>query len=165
LTGDASASVRKGIFIRSTKGFSTLPVEVAIERGRIRFFSEVLGETDPIHTDLEAARAAGHPDLAAPPSFFMVIEAMGNDELRRRGERPITEVVGCDYRYLLHGEETYAYSGLVIAGDALTLTTTVLDFFERKGGTLEFVSLSSVLTHPERGVIVRTTRSLLHRLG
>lgn len=161
---DTASNVRTGIFDRTTKGASLPPVEVDVERGRIRFFAQVLGETDPIHTDVEAARVAGHPDLVAPPSFFMVVEATADEELRRRGEKSAAELVRCDYRYLLHGDETYAYSGLIYAGDRLTLTTTVVDFFEKKGGAMEFVTLSSTLSHPERGVLVRTTRNLLHRL-
>jgi len=162
---NTASHVRKGVFDRTTKGTSLPPVEVTIERGRIRFFAEVLGETDPAHTDVAAARAAGHPDLVAPPSFFMVVEAAANAELKRRGEKTAAELIGCDFRYLLHGDETYAYSGLIYAGDALTLTTTVLDFFDKKGGAMEFATLSSTLTHPTRGVIVRTSRNLLHRLG
>ena len=162
---DTASSARSGVFDRTTKGASLPPVEVEVERGRIRFFAQVLGETDPIHTDLAAARAAGHPDLVAPPSFFMVVEAAANEELKLRGGKTAAELVRCDYRYLLHGDETYAYSGLIYAGDVLTLTTTVVDFFDQKGGAKEFVTLSSTLSHADRGVIVRTTRNLLHRLG
>ena len=55
----------KGLFDRSTKGRTLAPVSVQVERGRIRFFAKSLGETDPIHFDIDAARAAGYPDLVA----------------------------------------------------------------------------------------------------
>ena len=157
--------IRQGIFDRSTKGITTAPVRVPIERGRIRFFSQVLGETDPVHSDVALARAQGHPDLVAPPSFFMVVEAVVNEELARLGKPSALSLVRCDYRYLLHGDERYDYSGLLYAGDEVTLTTHVADFYEKKSGALEFVTLRSVIDHERRGTLVTATRTLLHRLA
>lgn len=154
-----------GIFKRESKGFSLPPVNVAIERGRLRFFSQVLGETDPIHTDLAAAREAGHPDIVAPPSFFMAVEALANDERERDGARPIFDIIGCDYGRLLHGDEHYTYHGSIYAGDELSYTTTIIDFQDKKGGLLEFALLNATLTHAERGVLVSVKRSLVHNLA
>ena len=155
----------RGLFRRETKGESVKPVTVQIERGRIKFFAQVLGERDPLFTDVDAARALGHPDIAAPPSFYMVIEALGNDELRRRGETSAIELAGCDFRYLLHGDEHYSYAGHVYAGDEVSLTTSIVDFYEKKGGLMEFAVFESAVTHAERGVLVRAKRTLLQRLG
>ena len=155
----------KGLFKRETRGLEIAPVAVQIERGRIRFFAEVLGETSALYTDVDAARAAGHPDIAAPPSFFMVIEAAANDERQRRGEKGAAEIVGCDFRYLLHGDEQYSYEGLIYAGDEVTLSTRVVDFYDKKGGAMEFVVFESVIAHADRGTLVRAKRTLLHRLG
>lgn len=162
--GEATVVNPRGKFDRATVGRSVVPVAVEIERGRIRFFAEVLGEGAAVHRDLEAARAAGHPDLVAPPSYVMVIEADANAELKRRGERSAFDLVCCDYRYLLHGDETYEYLGPIHAGEAVTFTTRVIDFYDKKGGAMEFVTLASEIRHAERGVLVRTTRTLLHRL-
>jgi len=160
-----TAANPKGIFDRSTKGRVLEPVAVRIERGRIQFFAQVLGVTDPIHFDLEAARAQGYPDLVAPPSFFAVIDQAANEERGRRGQPSSATLVNVDYRYLLHGDETYEYLGLIFAGDEISFTTTVADFFDKKGGEMEFVTFVSELRHAERGVLVRATRNLLHRLA
>lgn len=160
---DAVANPR-GLFDRSAKGAVIGPTPVAIERGRIRFFAQVLGFEDPVHFDLEAARAAGHPDLVAPPSFLVVMEAAANDALRRRGGMTAAERVGCDFRYLLHGEERYFYTAPLHAGDEVEISTTVIDFYDKKGGAMEFVDLESAVRHPERGVLMRSRRTLLHRL-
>lgn len=154
----------QGLFKRESKGRSTTPVSVSIERGRLRFFAQVLGDTDPIHIDPSHARAKGHPDLVAPPSFFMVVEALANEEARRRDEPSALDLVGADFRYLLHGTEQYRYDGLIFAGDEVSLTSRVLDFYDKKGGAMEFVEIESCVTHAQRGVLVRCTRTLLHKL-
>lgn len=155
----------KGIFDRGAKGLSTTPMAVEVERGRIRFFAQVLGEADSIHTDVAIARARGFPDLVAPPSYFMVLEAMADEELAKRGLPSSAALVRCDFKYLLHGDERYRYTGHIFAGDTVTLTTTVVDFYDKKGGALEFVALSSEVVHAERGVLVTAARTLLHRFG
>ena len=159
------AATQHGLFDRRTKGLTVALVTVRIERGRIQFFAQVLGIDDPVHIDVSAARAKGFPDLVAPPSFFMVIEAAANDELKRTGQPSTLDRIGCDFRYLLHADESYDYLGPVFAGDEVSLTTTVVDFYDRKGGAMEFVTLRSTVAHADRGVLVRATRNLLHRLG
>ncbi|QGN55035.1 MaoC family dehydratase N-terminal domain-containing protein [Novosphingobium sp. Gsoil 351] len=157
--------IRQGRFRREAKGAETASVCVKVERGRIRAFASVLGQIDPLFNDVAAAHAMGHPDIAAPPSFFMVVEAIANEELRRQGEASAIEMAGCDFRYLLHGDEHYSYNGLVYAGDSVTFSTRVLDFYDRKGGLMEFVTLESVVAHHERGPLIRARRTLLHKFG
>lgn len=154
----------RGIFDRSAKGVSLGPVPVQIERGRIRFFCQVLGIADPIHSDLDAARGAGHPDLVAPASFFVVVDATANESLKRQRTATAAERVRCDYRYLLHGEERYFYHSPLYAGDEVEIATVVLDFYEKKGGAMEFVTFESTIRHASRGILARARRTLLHRL-
>lgn len=45
--------------------------ELSLDRSRLRFFAKAIGENNAIYTDLEAARAAGYPDLPAPPPFCL----------------------------------------------------------------------------------------------
>jgi len=159
-----AAAKPKGLFDRTTQGLSIGPVPVLIERGSVRFFAQVLGIDDPVHTDLDAARAAGHPDLMAPASFFVVVDASANEALKRQSISTAAERVRCDYRYLLHGEERYFYEAPLYAGEEVEIGTTILDFYEKKGGAMEFVTLESTIRHPKRGVLVRARRTLLHRL-
>jgi len=154
----------RGIFDRSVKGVEIAPVPVQIERGRIRFFAQVLGETNPIHFDLEAARAAGHADIVATPSFFVVVEATANEERKRRGVPSAADLVKTDFRYLLHGEERYFYEAPIYAGEEVLVSSTILDFYDKKGGAMEFVMYESKIVSPKRGLLVRSNRTLLHRL-
>src|SRR5437773_2448394 len=88
-------------------------VETVVERGRLQLFAKATGETRPVYTDPAAARAAGHPDLLAPPGFLygMYFEAI--DWVRSFGD------LGIDLGRVLHGEQAFTYHDLVHAGDTL----------------------------------------------
>lgn len=159
------ATQYKALFDRSTRGRRLPVVTVQIERGRIRFFAQVLGISDPVHNDVEIARARGFPDLVAPPSFFTVIDAMAGEELRHLGKAGVRETIGCDFRYLLHGDETYDYHDPIFAGDEVSVTTRIADFYDKKGGALEFAVIESTVEHAERGLLLTARRTLLHRFG
>ena len=49
------------------------PVVAEVEKGEIRQFAAAIGATDPIHTDLAAAQAAGYPNLVAPPTLVFCL--------------------------------------------------------------------------------------------
>lgn len=153
-----------GIFHRNRRGEETRPVSVTIERDRIRFFASVLGEMGAIHHDVEAAREAGYPDLVATPSFHFVVEACADEERHRQGELSVPDWIGCDLRYLLHGGEECRYEKPIFAGETVDVVVKILDFHEKKGGALEFAELETCITHPVRGLIMTSRRSLIHRL-
>ena len=44
-----------------------------VGRAKIAEFAAAIGEDDPVHRDADAARAAGHPDVIAPPTFAIVV--------------------------------------------------------------------------------------------
>ena len=53
-------------------GKSYQPITYAVGREKIREYAAAVGETNPLHHDLDAARAAGYADLVAPPMFAVV---------------------------------------------------------------------------------------------
>ena len=44
-----------------------------VGRAKIAEFAAALGDPDPVYLDPAAARAAGHPDVIAPPTFGIVL--------------------------------------------------------------------------------------------
>ena len=48
------------------------PVLYAVGREKIREYARAVGESNPVHLDLDAARQAGYRDLVAPPMFVVV---------------------------------------------------------------------------------------------
>ena len=44
-----------------------------VGRAKIAEFATAIGDDDPVYRDAEAARAAGHPDVIAPPTFAIAV--------------------------------------------------------------------------------------------
>ncbi len=128
-------------------GHELFDATFAIERGRLRFFAEAIGETDPIYVDEAAARAAGHPDLPAPPTFLFAAEL-------DHGVLGWFERAGVPLGKVLHGEERFDYHRVVHAGDVVRVVCRVADLQEKKGGALELVVFSSRITDASRGDLV-----------
>ena len=138
------------------------PPSPAYEVGRekIREFAEAIGSTDPAHTDPEAARVLGHPDVIAPPTFAVIVA--------QRAEAQVIDdpEAGIDFSRVVHGEERFTHHRPIVAGDRLVatlhvdavraagghamVTTRVEIAADRDGGTPEPVS-SVVSTIVVRG--------------
>src|ERR671931_616783 len=53
-------------------GKTYAPSTYAVGREKIREYAAAVGETNPLHLDLDHAREAGYRDLVAPPMFCVV---------------------------------------------------------------------------------------------
>jgi len=114
-------------------GHQLPPFEVEVEKGRLRFFAKATGQTDPVYIDEAAARDAGHPGLPVPPTFLFCLE------MESPNPAAIRELLGMDYRSLLHGEQGFSYHAMAYAGDTLTFRQHIEDIYDKKNGALEFV--------------------------
>ncbi|HSW18340.1 MAG TPA: MaoC family dehydratase N-terminal domain-containing protein [Ramlibacter sp.] len=128
--------------------------QLPIERSRLRFFAKAIGETDPVYTDVAAARDAGYPDLPAPPTFLFAAE-LDSGALERMLEQlqiPIAK--------LLHGEQSFTYHRAACVGDTVTVRSRIEDIYDKKNGALEFVVKTSHATN-QQGELVAELRSVL----
>ena len=103
-------------------------------------------------TDLDAARAAGHPDLVAPPTFaatftLKIMEAFLRDP-----------AVGWDYAHMVHGEQTFAAHRPLHAGDEVVTTLHVDEL--RTRATSLFLTLRAEVADTA-GAPVLTATSLM----
>lgn len=114
-------------------GYTLPPFEVEVEKGRLRFFAKATGQTHPVYIDESAARDAGHPGLPVPPTFLFCLE------MESPNPAAIRELLGMDYRSLLHGEQGFSYHAMAYAGDTLRFSQRISDIYDKKGGALEFV--------------------------
>jgi acyl dehydratase len=135
-------------------GHQMPPSVLMVDRTRLQFFAKAIGETDPVYTDLAAARAAGYPDLPAPPTFLFAAEldSGANMQLLADLDIPLSK--------LLHGEQSFRYRQAVCAGDTVTVQSSISDIYDKKGGKLEFVVKNSRVTN-QRGELVAELGTVL----
>ena len=127
--------------------------EVLVEKGRLKFFAKATGQTDLVYTDEAAAHAAGHPDLPVPPTFLFCLEMEAPDPAA------IRNLLGMDYRRLLHGEQGFVYERMAYAGDVLRFEQRVEEIYDKKNGALEFVVRKTIVTN-QRGESVAQLRTV-----
>jgi acyl dehydratase len=118
-------------------GKSYEPVTYAVGREKIREYAAAVGETNPLHHDLEAARAAGYEDLVAPPMFAVVYAG------RAVFPGVFDPEVGINFAMMVHGAQEFVWGPVVVAGDEITTTASVKDVTDRGGmGFYVFESVS-----------------------
>src|SRR5512132_4248588 len=117
------------------------PTLYAVGREKVREFALATGETNPLHLDLEAARAAGFRDLVAPPMFAVVFSGPAIAP-------PLFDPeVGIDFARMVHGGQEFRWGPLVIAGDEITTAVRLKDVSERE--RLAFFVFESVSTNQD----------------
>lgn len=128
-------------------GRSFGPYSYHVDRERVSALAAALGETDPVYHDLAAARAAGLPDLPAPPTLATCYGLWANSALLDE-----LAAIGAPLPRLLHGEQAYRFHAPIFAGDTLSSTTTIVDLKQKQGqgGPFELLTLETRL-HNGRG--------------
>jgi acyl dehydratase len=114
------------------------PTLYAVGREKIKEYARAVGETNPLHLDHEAARAAGYADVVAPPMFAVVYCSAA------MGPAYFDPELGIDFSRLVHGGQEFKWGPLVVAGDEITTTVSVKSIDERAGnGFFVFESIST----------------------
>ncbi|SEM61524.1 MaoC family dehydratase N-terminal domain-containing protein [Nonomuraea pusilla] len=131
------------------------PYEVS--RVKIREFAAAIGDANPIYRDREAARAAGHPDVVAPPTFPIVFS------LQSGGEALMDPGLGLNLAMVVHGEQRFEYVRPVHAGDELVTTATITDI--RSAGRNELLTVRSDVTTVAGEPVCTTYNTIVERGG
>jgi acyl dehydratase len=118
-------------------GKSYDPVTYAVGREKIREYARAVGESNPVHLDLQAARAAGYADIVAPPMFTVVYSSPAVGPLIFDPELEL------NFAMMVHGAQDFEWGAPVVAGDEITSTASVKDISEAEGrGYYVFESVS-----------------------
>jgi acyl dehydratase len=113
------------------------PTVYAVGREKIREYALAVGESNPLYLDVEAARAAGHADVVAPPMFAVVYCGAA------MGPALFDPEIGINFALLVHGGQEFKWGPLVVAGDEIETTVSVTSITERAGnGFYVFESVS-----------------------
>ena len=133
------------------------PFSTEVEKGRLRFFAEAIGERNPIYTDESAAKASGYSAIPAPPTFMFSVDLDGPDML------PILKLLNLDIGRVLHGTQDFEYLGQIYAGDSITQKSKIADIYDKKNGALEFVVQESTYTNQNDELVGRAQQTLVYR--
>lgn len=138
-------------------GRESHPHTVEVEKGKLRFFSKVIGETNRIYFDEEAAQAAGYRSLLAPPTYPFCLD------MDRPNPFDDLQAIGIDLGTILHGEQSFVYHAPVCAGDRITITSKITDIYDKKGGALEFLVQDYSFTNQNDLLVAEMRRVILVR--
>jgi acyl dehydratase len=103
------------------------PKTYVVGREKVREYANAVGETNPVHLDVEAARAAGYADVVAPPMFAVVYSALA------MAPAVLDPEVGINLAMMVHGGQEFVWGAPVVAGDEITTTASVKEISERDG--------------------------------
>jgi acyl dehydratase len=90
-----------------------------VGREKIREFATAVGDSNPAFHDVAAARALGYADLVAPPTFPIVLSMKASESVIFDPD------LGLDYSRVVHGEQRFAFTRPIVAGDELVVQTTI----------------------------------------
>jgi acyl dehydratase len=114
------------------------PTLYAVGREKIREYARAVGETNPVHLDVEAARAAGYADVVAPPMFAVVYCAPSV------GPPIFDPEIEINFAMMVHGGQEFEWGPPVVAGDEIATTASVKEIYEEGGrGFYVFESVST----------------------
>jgi acyl dehydratase len=126
-----------------------------VGREKVREFARAVFATDPASFDVDAAKAAGHADLVAPPTFPVVVQQLTLDQLLADPE------AGIDFSRVVHGDQRFTFARPVIAGDELTGTLTVTSV--KTLGAHSMVTAETVIADAAGETVVTATSTLVVR--
>jgi acyl dehydratase len=126
-----------------------------VGREKVREFAAAVGTRDPLSLDAEAARAAGYADVVAPPTFAVVVQE------RTLAQLLADEQAGIDFTRVVHGDQRFAYSRPIVAGDELVAELTVASVKSLGGHAM--VTAESVIRDRDGALVVTATSTLVVR--
>ena len=123
-----------------------------VGREKIREFALAIGEGASVCHDPDAARAAGHPDVVAPPTFTVTVTMPLIESFLR------DPAFGWDYSRMVHADQSIVLHRPVHGGDELVTTIHVEELSSRAGS--DMLTLRCEIADID-GAAVATTRALL----
>jgi acyl dehydratase len=131
--------------------------EYEVGREKIREYARAVGETNPIHQDPDAARAAGFSNVVAPPMFAVVYSAGA------MAPAVLDPELGINLALMVHGSQEFEWSEPVVAGDVITTQGRIKDIYD-KGG-MKFYVFESESKNQEGEPVVKGTWTNIVRAG
>jgi len=126
-----------------------------VGREKLREFASAVFATAPLHHDVDAAVAAGYPDVVAPPTFPIVIQEKTLQQLLSHPG------AGIDFSRVVHGDQKFEYERPLVAGDEVIARLRVTKIQSLGGHTM--VTSESTITTADGELVVVATSTLVIR--
>ncbi|MFT7476000.1 MAG: acyl dehydratase [Verrucomicrobiales bacterium] len=145
------------------------PYEVMVSATDIARYARAIGETDAVFYDAEAARAAGHANVIAPPYFPYTIRMQAANLRDRSDLEPdgssSEDVPPVETTRAMAGETKIEMGVPVIAGDTIRLEKRIVDIYEKSGrsGDLLFVVQEFRFTNQGGALVMREEFTRIYR--
>ena len=142
-------------FDRSHLGVDYDAGTYSVDKDQVLRYCQAIGETSPVHTDEEAARAAGHPGLLVPPTFCAIfVRSFGRPDIKLKFGR-----TG------FHAGEAIESILPIHVGDTLTAKTRLKEVYAKTGrsGTMAFVVWETSFTNQRGQQVVAVQESMVRR--
>ena len=143
---------------KSAIGVTFTPVRATVEPGRLRYFFETMGESNPVYRDPAAAKAAGYAAPPIPPTYLFCLEMMDS-----QNPFEFLQKLNIDLGRVLHGEQRFDYHAPVVVGDTLTFNSSVTDVVDKKGGAMTIINVGTRVTNQNGQHVADTIRSIVVR--
>ena len=149
--------MRRAVVDASAVGMTFAPVRARVEPGRLRFFLDTLGETNPVYRG-SGAEASGPADRPIPPTYLFCLEMMDS-------EKPfeMLNALKIDISRILHGEQKFVYRAPVHVGDELTFRSSVTGVQDKKGGALTMIDITTEVSNQRGEPVAECVRVVVVR--
>jgi acyl dehydratase len=130
----------------SAIGKTFAPGTYAVGREKVKEYANAIGETNPVHLDPEAARAAGYADVVAPPLFAVVFIS------QTMAPTLFDPEVGMNFALMVHGGQKFEWARPIVAGEEITTHVSVKDIYEK--GSNGFYVYETISTDQQGETVV-----------
>ncbi|MDP6657686.1 MAG: MaoC family dehydratase N-terminal domain-containing protein [Nitrospinaceae bacterium] len=132
---------------------------VEVEKGRLRFFADAVGEEDALYREESAAQDSGYKSLPVSLTFPFTITMDAGQSFN------VLEDMSIPTEKAIHGEQGFVYHKPICAGDVISGTQKVLDIYEKKGGALLFIVTETSLTNQRKESVCDLQSTIVIRNG
>ena len=131
------------------------PFSLTVEAGKVKEFCIAIGETNPIYTDIDAAKKAGYEKIPIPPTFQTSFTFWGYDTFWED-----LESMNIDTKRLLHMKEEYTYHKPIYVGDVIQIQAEVVDV---KVGKMNMVTMQNSMKNQNGDVCLDAIMAIVIR--
>ena len=124
---------RAGFFLEDLEVGQNAELTRRVEETDIAAFAAVSGDINPLHLDENVAHAAGYSHCPVPPTFLKALES------EHFSSAQLLSVLKVSVGKVLHVEQSFDYVRPVCVGEAVEISRTITDLYDKREGAMSFI--------------------------